>query len=289
MSARLLRLAAAALLAISPAAAAKSDPHFELDVVFPRNETYTPANVFPIAFAIQNMTALRALGDDYEFIWAIMPYSDGVTPGGITYDMGTFPLADEDDISEDDSHVFVAYTNATEWVGEKRPRDQYALQFYIQWPGYERRCGNANAGSVSGHLMFSVEAPYETEHRERWPEEDDPKVYKPEVKGVPECPEFGVAIGISADARNSTCPGVVHDYTGREKDPCAVVVDAGAARDIDRLAHSLAAEDAAEDAADVWPPSAGDTEDAENGVADVGIPGGVMAAACALGLLVIAW
>lgn len=41
MSARFLSLAAAALLAISPAVGAKPDPRFELDVVFPRNETYT--------------------------------------------------------------------------------------------------------------------------------------------------------------------------------------------------------------------------------------------------------
>lgn len=285
MSARLLRLAAAALLVIGPAAAVDSDPSFEIDVVFPRNETYTLTDVLPIAVAIQNMTALRSLGDDYEFIWTIMPYGHGVTPGGISYDQGEFPHPDEDEIGEDDNHVFVAYTNASEWIKRKKFGEQYALKFYVFWPGYEKRCGREEHSSVAGHIMFSVEAPWETTHREMWPE-DGPKVYKPQVKDVPKCPEFGAVVEIRAEAGNSSCPSVVDEETGREKDPCGMVVDRDYARGIDKVVSSLAAEDAASATALYGPE---ETEDLDNAAGVVGVSGGVMAASCVLGWLAIAW
>jgi hypothetical protein len=36
--------------------------HLEVDIVFPRNETYKAADAFPIVFAVQNLTVLTSLG-----------------------------------------------------------------------------------------------------------------------------------------------------------------------------------------------------------------------------------
>lgn len=50
--------------------------HFEIDNVFPRKETYKPSEVFPIVFAIQNMTAMSSIGQ-FTLFWGIMPFREG--------------------------------------------------------------------------------------------------------------------------------------------------------------------------------------------------------------------
>lgn len=297
MSARLLRLAAAALLAVcpSPAAAAESDPHFELDIVFPRNETYFPADDFPIAIAIQNHTALRTLGDDYRIFWSIFAYTHGTSARG-PYDRGDLlPLADiippgEHVVEEDGNHIFVGYTNASDWIQEKRPGDLYALHYYVDWDGYQERCGNGEDSGVTGHLMFSVEAQWETLDREWWLlEESDPEVRKPLVVDAPECPEFGSVVEITADPGNSSCPRVVSEDTGREPDPCAVVVDYYSAWNIDFWARVSARMDADLAAETAEPEETEEVEDEEDAAGGVALPRGVIATACALGWLAIAW
>jgi hypothetical protein len=50
--------------------------HREVDIVFPRNETYKAADAFPIVFAVQNLTALTSLGK-YRLAWGITSFTDG--------------------------------------------------------------------------------------------------------------------------------------------------------------------------------------------------------------------
>lgn len=113
---------AAALLASG--VAAQEVPHFEIDVIFPRNETYLPADTFPIAIAIQNLTAVRTLGE-FEVAWDIMPFVNGLTPGDVTYDMADFEMLED---GGDGTSIFVANSNVTGWIEKKKQRgEKYGL------------------------------------------------------------------------------------------------------------------------------------------------------------------
>src|SRR5690606_5751038 len=129
MSARLLRAATllAAAVCLHPStAAAQEPPHFEVDVIFPLNQTYTASDIFPIALAIQNLTAVRTLGN-FSLWWDFMPYSKGRIPGGIYYDQGYFDLGD---LKEDDeTYIAVANSNVTDWIHLKDRGEKYALQW----------------------------------------------------------------------------------------------------------------------------------------------------------------
>jgi len=66
--------ALAALATLVRAQQAITTPqHIEVDIVFPRNETYKPADVFPIVLAVQNITTLRAMGQ-VTGSWDIMRF-----------------------------------------------------------------------------------------------------------------------------------------------------------------------------------------------------------------------
>lgn len=54
----------------------------------PRNETYREAEVFPIAFAVQNMTTIRELNETLQPLWGIHPLNDGWSPAGLYSDEG---------------------------------------------------------------------------------------------------------------------------------------------------------------------------------------------------------
>lgn len=228
---RIPQLSAALLLA-SDAATAQDIPHFELDVIFPRNETYLPAETFPIAFAIQNLTALRTLGD-FDIGWDIMPYAYGRTAGGITYDMGDFEMLED---GGDGTSIFVANSNVTGWIGEKNRRgEQYALHWHVAWYGLKDRCGTEGT-SVFGHIMFDVQADWER----RETRVEVPLGLMPDIKEVPECPEFGTVVEIRPPVGNSTCETVVGENTGREGHPCAVRVDKDLANSIESRAAGIA-------------------------------------------------
>ena len=245
MSSRLLRLGAAALLA-SAGAAAQEVPHFEMDYVFPRNETYSTVDILPVALAIQNLTAVRTIGD-FQILWAIMPYRDGVIPTGVTPTKGFFeiPKRREDD---DEPYVFVDYTNVTEWIGRKSGPETYAMQFYLQW--YSGGQCDSDAGDdvpsiVIGHQFFSIESPGEAQRRAE--DRLDPVMdivdegKEPDLTDAVGCPTFGSVSEIRPNTgTNSSCPVVVDEDTGREPNPCGARIDKTVASSIASQATSMA-------------------------------------------------
>lgn len=221
-----------ATLLLASGAAAQEVPHFELDVIFPRNETYLPAETFPIAVAIQNLTALRTLGD-FEVAWDIMPYANGLVPGGITYDMGVFEMLED---GGDGTSIFVGNSNVTGWIDEKRQRgEQYGLNWHVVWRRLKERCGIENT-NVFGHIIFDVQ----TEWERRETREKVELGLTPDVKEAPECPVFGTVVEIRPPVGNSSCETVVDGDTGREGEPCAVRVDRELASSIESWAASIA-------------------------------------------------
>lgn len=262
MSRRISQLATALLLASS--AAAQEVPHFEIDVIFPRNETYLPADNFPIAIAIQNLTAVRTLGD-FVVAWDVMPFGEGRTPGGIRYDMGDFEMLED---GGDGTSIFVANSNVTGWIEKKNRRgEKYGLIWNVLWPGLKERCGTEGT-NVFGNIIFDVQ----TEWERRETRVEVPMGLTPDIKEVPECPVFGTVVEIRPRVGNSSCVTVVDEDTGRDGEPCAVGVDKELASEIESRAASMAASMATSTASPTPSDSGeqdddGDDEDVAPGVA----------------------
>src|SRR5690606_15843051 len=110
-----------------------------------------------------------------------------------------------------------------------------------------RRCVDVYGWNVFGSIMFSVESPWEAERRVRWPSENDSgeEGVRPDVMDVPECPEFGAVAEIRPNPANASCPIILGKDTGREPDPCRVVIDSDVAKDIMTRAEKFAEEAAA--------------------------------------------
>ncbi|RSL53407.1 hypothetical protein CEP54_010393 [Fusarium duplospermum] len=227
---------AVALLALIPLCASttwnsdSATAPFEIDVIFPRNETYKPAGVFPISVAVQNFTALRAVGN-FSFLWHIMPYSHGWVPGGITWDEGEFEAKDSPD--DNDTIVFVANTNVTEWIHQKDRGDRFRLQWHLEWDFRDEY--DCRKSYVFGGIMFSIETEWEAKIS------PDGKGIgkKPNVLDVPECPVLGSVVLL----QNNTdiCSSVLDmGNNTAEGTPCAVTVDKALASRISSQAASSA-------------------------------------------------
>ncbi|KAK4151007.1 hypothetical protein C8A00DRAFT_36353 [Chaetomidium leptoderma] len=174
--------------------------NFEVDVVFPRNESYAPKDVFPIVLAIQNISILRAIGD-FEAYWDIMPFSEGYIPGRITYDGGSFQIPN--DTATDGPTFLVTTTNGTNRVPVAHCR-----------------------GII--HNGFSAS-----------PQEDPFGNTILESLDIPECPALGAVVEIRPNATMPECPRV-ELLEGREGNPCAVKVDQAVTSSISSRATSMA-------------------------------------------------
>ncbi|KAM6529923.1 hypothetical protein FALCPG4_008046 [Fusarium falciforme] len=227
---------AVGLLALTPlcaSAAWNSDSAtapFEIDVIFPRNETYRAAGVFPISLAVQNYTALRAAGN-FFLSWHIMPYSYGRIPGGITWDEGDFKTNNSPD--DNDTVVFVANTNVTEWIHQKDQDDRFRLQWHLEWD-FRNEC-DYKGSYVFGGIMFSIE----TEREAIKSPGGKGTGKRPNVLDVPECPVLGSVVLL----RNTTdiCSRVLDmGNNTAEGTPCAFTVDKALASSISSQAASSA-------------------------------------------------
>lgn len=252
---RLVRAFAAAALALTTTAQQlQSDdiPSFEVDIIFPRNETYKRADHIPIVFAIQNMSAVlaigKAMGSNIEIAWGLMPYRDGSRPSGIYYDMGTFPIPA--DAMEQNYTVFVDYTNVTAWSNypdfNKPPQkdDVYNLRWGLKWGTSKENeageCGDKHHGliGVRGAIEFSFE----------WPDISG----QPEVVGkvadimqAPECPAFSASVQLLPNATVPDCPmidlvGTSWPHVEGLGSPCAIKADKALLSSISSEASRLA-------------------------------------------------
>ena len=229
MAWRVLLLGAALSTAL---ATEQSSTHFELDLIFPRNETYLASDAFPIAFALQNATAADSLGD-FIINWGITGLEDGHVNRGRTMDSGA--VAKRGVIDRGNYTAVVTYTDAAEWVEFKRPGDVFSLKWYLSWPDRGDECEGEPSwdgrSQITGEILFSVET--EEEH-----ERSGSKAVEPDVAGGEKCPVMGSAVEIRPNSANSTCPQVL---TGMEATPCMVVVDDEFAESIESEVAKLAA------------------------------------------------
>ncbi|POR39561.1 hypothetical protein TPAR_00251, partial [Tolypocladium paradoxum] len=113
---------------------------------FPRNETYKPSTVFPIALAVQNVTVMGASATSPS------PGTSCRTPEA--------PSRPASDSAGERPVIFFDNNNVTEWIRRKQRGDRYMLNWHVVLNGTRERCRYYQS-LVTGGLMFGVEADWE--------------------------------------------------------------------------------------------------------------------------------
>jgi hypothetical protein len=237
--------ASAGLAALAVAVEVITTPQqFEVGIVFPHNDTYKPADVMPIVFAIQNPSIAGSIGD-FSVFWTISQVQ-GWQSVGSSVDFGDFQIS-SNQTSADTTLFLVDFTNVTDWIryGVPTPpateytpgvHDRYLLQWSIVWTSLFGTCTKreslVSADMPSeGALAFNIQTVW---GGGGWQGE-----IHDVQEAIPECPEFGglVQIGPPPNATKPACPGF-EILESREGSPCAVTVDQPAASSILSLVSS---------------------------------------------------
>jgi len=238
----LTALASLALTTSAQQSQSDDTPSFEVDIIFPRNETYKETEHLPIAFVFQNVSAVLAapkIMGKPTIQWSIMPFRGGWSPGGLHLDEGEFTIPT--DATKQDHTIFVAYTNITAWWDDfrKPPAEEqyrYQLRWHVRWLAHQGNGGECDH-VAQGKMMFNLE-------RLLWYE--DPKMVgkTADIMQATECPAFAGSVQIRPNATMPDCP-IIDD---KEKipvvegmgNPCAVKVDKALLSSISSEASRLA-------------------------------------------------
>ncbi|KAK4148978.1 hypothetical protein C8A00DRAFT_38430 [Chaetomidium leptoderma] len=214
---------------------------FEVDIVFPHNETYKPADTMPIVLAIQNASVAGSLGS-FSVFWHITQLQFNSTSSS-TVDYGDFQVLSNETTSADTPLFLVTFTNVTDWIQYGRPippatkytpavDDRYILQWSIVWTSLFGTCTKfeslvAAKLPADGALTFNIQTVW-GEGGTGWQGE----IHDVE-EAIPVCPEFGglVQIGPPPNATKPACPGF-EILDSRQGSPCAVKIDQAAASSI---------------------------------------------------------
>ncbi|KAG7290312.1 hypothetical protein NEMBOFW57_000311 [Staphylotrichum longicolle] len=245
---------ASATLASAAASAAQvvvtMPRHFEVDIVFPHNETYKPTDTMPIVFAVQNITVPISIGD-FQLDWYIWNFpggqfdrnrSDHVSWG--SFQVPAYTIANGTAL--DTTLFLVGFTNVTNWFRYLRPipaateytpavDDRFVLQWMMHWSDLPETCPETLVW-LKGAMMLNIQTAG-GKGGSGWQGEIH-DVQEP----LPECPEFGGEIHIrpSSNASAPECPalGFLESAQGN---PCAVKVDQAVASSISsRVSSSVA-------------------------------------------------
>jgi hypothetical protein len=232
--------AAAGLATLAAAAEVVTTPRqFEIDIVFPHNETYKPADAMPIVLAIQNASVAWSLGK-FMVGWKIWHLQMGEEWAG-SADFGYFEVFGNETLAGT-TLFLVGFSNVTHWLRWGRPvppateytpgvDDRYLLTWSIVWTGLLGNCTKRESlvsayEEADGALEFNIQSVWG--ERGGWQGE-----IHDVHEGIPECPEFGahVQIGPPPNATKPFCPGF-EILESRQGSPCAVKVDQAAASSI---------------------------------------------------------
>lgn len=238
-------LASLALTTIAQQSQSDDIPSFEVDVIFPRNETYKETDHLPIAFVFQNMATLLAapkIMGDPSISWSIMPFGDGTSPSGLHVADGDFIIPA--DAAKQNHTIFVTYTNVAGWweyytgtPGYKPSQMdfRYQLRWHVRWHAHQQntdgKCGGTG-GTTSGHIFFNLERP-----------ENPETVGKiADIMQAPECPAFSGSVQILPNPTMPDCPIIERwsEPVEGKGNPCAVKVDKALLSSVSSEASRLA-------------------------------------------------
>ena len=131
----------------------------EVDIVFPRNETYRRTEIIPIVLAVQNMPTRKVNNTTMTWGWESVPYSYGTTPWDYPYDVGVFEVLPNDSPATDPTFL-IAVTNVTQWEYNARKAKAWGeknmLSWGVLWYRDYRFCSAGEQGK-RGAVMFDVE------------------------------------------------------------------------------------------------------------------------------------
>jgi len=207
----------------SPAQAPRQSPVFEVDFVYPRNETYSFTDTFPIVLVFQNPLAAAPLGRFY-FYWSIMPYGDGDRGSGVSVQghgdwQGWFTAAN----FTSEPYYLIDVTNSTGWhKGLKNTGPVHRLQWGLQWDRPLELCGHD--ADLHGKLFFTMDRETGT---------------APDISKAPSCPAEGLAVEILHNITDAdSCRGALD--MAAPGNPCAINLDAARISSISSVVSSLA-------------------------------------------------
>ncbi|KAJ0104224.1 hypothetical protein J7T55_001711 [Diaporthe amygdali] len=186
-----------------------------IDLVFPRNDTYNPADTFPVVFALQGASAAWTFG--FFFEWRIRR-AEGcqgecgvVDSGRLSVDQGEFGSVS---FGDDDYYLYRDESTALSgnW-GLGVAAGGFEGAYSLEWDfGFLRNCSDdggilqseGGRTQLTGSSTFSVVPGASPDIRRQ----------------LEECPVSGGVVGVQANLNG--CPSL--GTTGVEADPCVVEV-----------------------------------------------------------------
>ncbi|GAB1317945.1 hypothetical protein MFIFM68171_08155 [Madurella fahalii] len=177
----------------------------ELDLVFPRNDTYAPAPVFPLIFAVQNLAAAAPSTSLFIDWFVAKPGDQWLASGSVRLDLAVWANTTE-------NPHFVALW--TEKLNQADSAGIYNLLWMLRFtncttgPGYYGGAEASSASDVRSTTVFTV--------REGAQRPDF-------VDGPDNCPVHGLTIGITGTMGTDG-----FDFTGQDnghRGACGVISD----------------------------------------------------------------
>ncbi|CAG9998831.1 unnamed protein product [Clonostachys byssicola] len=211
-----------AATASTPATSTGVPNTFEIDVIYPRNETYNATDTFPVVVAIQRPLVASQMGK-FRFGTYIMPYSRGDNPGGIDVgDTMNWIRPYNATVFTDDPFFVIENTDATRWREgvDYDGRGLHALIWSMSWYPDLEECKQKKY-YVSGRIFFTI---------------DDEGV-NPNILDAAECPFEGSVVQVNNNTESCPAFTVLGKGTGN---PCAIKIDAAKATSISSQIASLA-------------------------------------------------
>ncbi|KAJ5415827.1 hypothetical protein N7465_004522 [Penicillium sp. CMV-2018d] len=140
-----------------PAAAVTFPQTVEVDLIFPRNETYAPSEVFPIVFAFQNAALIPSLDPSFDInLWVNVEHNISISPLNIDLTAVNFSSA-----AVGDQPLYV-YTFATNLNTTNNNADA-VTRYNLAWAFGAGNCsgddGSATTfggGFESSHVIFTI-------------------------------------------------------------------------------------------------------------------------------------
>ncbi|CAK7222090.1 hypothetical protein SCUCBS95973_004723 [Sporothrix curviconia] len=231
--------------------------NIEIDVVFPRNETYAQTEILPIAISVQGLAPLMN-SPDFKIIWDIGIYDPTPTASDVLHDHldgGLFKVNNTlsaSSTNDTDATVFVAYTNITSWIGQLNSTDHLVLSI---GPSYNLTglCDSRiYGGLVLDQAIFQIKSDAQLA---ALPDNATLSI-DTALAQEPDCPEFAMIISAyptsttmigyyeSSQAQvytSTTCSSYVgYDTDTTSAKPCAATVGPDARSAIGSMASSWA-------------------------------------------------
>lgn len=218
---RLRPLAGVALMTgLMTATATANSGIFEVDLLFPRNETYTPQALMPVVFALQNPTLARPLEAFID--WQLWEGNNQSSPGAVTD--GGFQLY-LDNLSYSDPLYVTRFPNTLPY-----PEGSWTLAWSLHvynCTAPPQRVNDTNAIQHNSSTVFTVSSSGQA----------------PDLVAATSADKCGSA---EAYAFNMTSSSEKCDYPGGllgpspTTNPCAASIDAAAASSISAAATASA-------------------------------------------------